>query len=118
MSELKPLPCPYCGRSTAIICETPYQGRPSFAVSCRTELCHGAAFQLGYGYYATEQEAITEWNRRASPWIRFEDRKPEEGQHVIISNAGRSLGSLYYYSVDNVALTHWMTIPKVEGNNA
>lgn len=65
-SELKEglMPCPFCGELTLNICETDYQGRPSYAVSCRTVDCHGAIWQLGYGQFATQEEAVGAWNHR------------------------------------------------------
>ena len=55
-AELKP--CPFCGGDKNTICKTDYDGRDSYAVSCRYPECHGAIFTLGYGYFADEAEAI------------------------------------------------------------
>lgn len=61
--ELKP--CPFCGGDKNTICKTDYEGRDSFAVSCRYPVCHGAIFMLGYGYFPTADQAIAAWNTRA-----------------------------------------------------
>jgi Lar family restriction alleviation protein len=68
--ELKP--CPFCGGDKNVICKTDYDGRDSYAVSCRYPDCHGAIFTLGYGYFSTKDEAISAWNDRYSgpeDWI-------------------------------------------------
>ncbi len=61
--ELKP--CPFCGGDKNTICKTDYDGRDSYAVSCRYPECHGAIFTLGYGYFPTKDQAIAAWNTRA-----------------------------------------------------
>ena len=61
------LPCPFCGGDENIICRTDYDDRDAYAVSCRYHNCHGAIFTLGYGYFATKEEAIAAWNTRALP---------------------------------------------------
>ena len=66
-AELKP--CPFCGGDKNTICKTDYDGRDSYAVSCRYPECHGAIFTLGYGYFADEAEAIAAWNTRALPAV-------------------------------------------------
>jgi Lar family restriction alleviation protein len=58
-------PCPFCGGDKNTICKTDYDGRDSYAVSCRYPECHGAIFTLGYGCFATKDEAIAAWNTRA-----------------------------------------------------
>lgn len=58
-------PCPFCGGDKNTICKTDYDGRDSFAVSCRYSDCHGAIFMLGYGYFPTADQAIAAWNTRA-----------------------------------------------------
>ena len=62
-AELKP--CPFCGGDKNTICKTDYDGRDSYAVSCRYPECHGAIFTLGYGYFPTVDQAIAAWNTRA-----------------------------------------------------
>jgi hypothetical protein len=64
-AELKP--CPFCGGDKNTICKTDYDGRDSYAVSCRYPECHGAIFTLGYGYFPTVDQAIAAWNNRALP---------------------------------------------------
>jgi Lar family restriction alleviation protein len=61
--ELKP--CPFCGGDKNTICKTDYDGKDSYAVSCRYPDCHGAIFTLGYGYFPTKDQAIAAWNTRA-----------------------------------------------------
>ena len=58
-------PCPFCGGDKNTICKTDYDGKDSYAVSCRYPECHGAIFTLGYGYFPTKDEAIAAWNTRA-----------------------------------------------------
>ena len=58
-------PCPFCGGDKNTICKTDYDGRDSYAVSCRYPECHGAIFTLGYGYFPTKDQAVAAWNTRA-----------------------------------------------------
>jgi Lar family restriction alleviation protein len=58
-------PCPFCGGDKNTICKTDYDGKDSYAMSCRYPECHGAIFTLGYGYFPTKDEAIAAWNTRA-----------------------------------------------------
>jgi len=60
-------PCPFCGGDKNVICKTDYGDGDAYAVSCRYMECHGAIFTLGYGFFATEVEAIAAWNTRAKP---------------------------------------------------
>jgi len=57
-------PCPFCGGEINGICKTDYCGGDAYAVSCRYKGCHGSIFTLGYGYFATKEEAIAAWNTR------------------------------------------------------
>jgi len=65
MKKEKLKPCPFCGGDKNVICRTDYDGRDSYAVSCRYPECHGGIFMLGYGYFADKAEAIAAWNTRA-----------------------------------------------------
>jgi Lar family restriction alleviation protein len=60
-------PCPFCGGGKHTICRTDYDydNKDAYAVSCRYHNCHGSIFSLGYGYFATKDEAIAAWNTRA-----------------------------------------------------
>lgn len=62
------LPCPFCGESNAIICETDYEGNtelvPAYAVSCRTKRCAAGIWSLAMGHFDTKQKAIKAWNTR------------------------------------------------------
>lgn len=62
-------PCPFCGESQAMLCDSPCGWNDSgkaWAVSCRTEDCHGAIFSLGYDLFETQAEAIAAWNTRTA----------------------------------------------------
>jgi Lar family restriction alleviation protein len=65
LADLKP--CPFCGGEKHTICRTDYDydNKDAYAVSCRYHNCHGSIFTLGYGYFATKDEAIAAWNTRA-----------------------------------------------------
>lgn len=72
MKEKKRKPCPFCGESNSVICETTYDegGREemqTYAVSCRTRDCHGVIYKLGFGLFAMKDDAIKAWNKRAKP---------------------------------------------------
>jgi len=63
------LPCPFCGESNAIICETDYEGNtelvPAYAVSCRTKRCAAGIWSLAMGHFDTRKKAIKAWNTRS-----------------------------------------------------
>jgi Lar family restriction alleviation protein len=67
MKKKKLKPCPFCGGEKHTICRTDYDydNKDAYAVSCRYHNCHGSIFSLGYGYFATKDEAIAAWNTRA-----------------------------------------------------
>lgn len=66
-------PCPFCGRTDA----GTMQGEQDYwEVYCEC----GVSGPL----FMTEQEATASWNRRASPWINFRERRPEDGQECWI----------------------------------
>lgn len=60
-------PCPFCGSTRLVMGTTEFKadGRPAYAVSCTTRGCHGVIFALGYGLFATQEQAVQAWNRRA-----------------------------------------------------
>lgn len=89
----KLLPCPFCGNSVAARAFTAHElsgcdcyiDSPCFAVCCSinesapTPMPNWkAGCGASSGYFATEAEAISAWNRRADGWIPVEERLPEE----------------------------------------
>jgi Lar family restriction alleviation protein len=62
--ETKLAPCPFCGGKKVNICATDFDGAKAYAATCRTRGCHGAIFQLGYGLFASQEEAAAAWNTR------------------------------------------------------
>jgi hypothetical protein len=66
----KLLPCPFCGSTRLIVCETTnsWNDPPkAYAVSCCTDQCHGHIWGLGHDLFKTEKEARKAWNTRAKP---------------------------------------------------
>lgn len=63
-------PCPFCG-GDAQMC---YGLDPYSYVMCLD--CEAESHD-----WASERETAAAWNRRASPWINFAERRPEDGQH-------------------------------------
>jgi hypothetical protein len=66
MGELKP--CPFCGGTKLMICDSPCgwsAGGKAYAVTCCARDCHGAIFSLGHDLFATPHEAVASWNIRA-----------------------------------------------------
>lgn len=48
----------------------------------------------------------------ASPWIRFEDGKPDEGQAIIVTDTIIDIITITrYLKGDELTYTHWMPIP-------
>ena len=76
-------PCPFCGGDKNTICKTDYDGRDSYAVSCRYPECHGAIFTLGYGYFPTKDEAIAAWNTRAVDPATIREAALREAYDVV-----------------------------------
>lgn len=69
MAKAKLLPCPFCGDTRLIVCETTFfWNAPSkaYAVSCCTDQCHGHIRGLGHDLFKTEKEARKAWNKRAA----------------------------------------------------
>lgn len=95
----KLLSCPFCG-------EEPRQSRVGvkhivFCLSCSTQTPS----------FYEEEEAIAAWNRRAAGWIPVEERLPEKGECLVVSD-----GTVYPASVifgeDFKHCTHWMPLPE------
>tara|TARA_R110000868_G_scaffold12098_5_gene58608 strand:+ start:4378 stop:4704 length:327 start_codon:yes stop_codon:yes gene_type:complete len=76
-------PCPFCGGDKNTICKTDYDGRDSYAVSCRYPECHGAIFTLGYGYFPTVDQAIAAWNTRAVDHAAIREAALREAYEVV-----------------------------------
>ena len=76
-------PCPFCGGDKNTICKTDYDGRDSYAVSCRYPECHGAIFTLGYGYFPTKDQAIAAWNTRAVDPAAIREAALREAADVV-----------------------------------
>jgi Lar family restriction alleviation protein len=53
-------PCPFCGGEAELLSMT-YRGGKVFGVFCKTQTDHGHFIDN----YASKQEAIDAWNRRA-----------------------------------------------------
>lgn len=70
--------------------------------AAKEELIHSYSNKYsGNGTFEYGQEAMlnmfrkgAEWHAKQSPWIRVEERLPDEGQRVLV-------GFLYYYKYDN-----------------
>lgn len=62
-------PCPFCGGSRTMLCDSPSiwgDDGKAWAVTCTVRDCHGAIFSLGHDLFKTPDEAITAWNTRAT----------------------------------------------------
>ena len=77
--------CPFCGGDKNTICKTDYDGRDSYAVSCRYPECHGAIFTLGYGYFPTVEQAIAAWNTRAVDHAAIREAALREAAAICIN---------------------------------
>ena len=87
-------PCPFCGESQAMLCDSPCGWNDSgkaWAVSCRTEDCHGAIFSLGYDLFETQAEAIAAWNTRTADQrcaeLEAENARLREAGQAVIDTA-------------------------------
>ena len=83
MTEPDLKPCPFCGGDKNTICKTDYDGRDSYAVSCRYPECHGAIFTLGYGYFPTVDQAIAAWNTRAVDHAAIRETALREAYEIV-----------------------------------
>ncbi len=102
--ELKP--CPFCGGEAI---------RGTFNVwcgSCRAETDKDDTD-------VTDQDVITAWNTRPSPWISVEDELPEETEGIwlcktkngAIEVLARNYGYASEWDFDCQCVTHFMPIP-------
>jgi hypothetical protein len=89
-------PCPFCGGDKNTICKTDYEGRDSFAVSCRYPVCHGAIFMLGYGYFPTADQAIAAWNTRAVDPAAIREDALREAAAAVSKLADHAVTALAY----------------------
>lgn len=67
------------------------------------------------------KDAYVQLDRRASPWIRLEDRKPEEGQLCLFHWKDHDNVLIVRYRQIYAAdypVSHWMPIPPMEEDNA
>lgn len=126
MEELKP--CPFCAavsgdadETEVWLCDnTDYESEysfPMFMVMCNNCLASS-------GNFATEEEAIKEWNRRASLWKKVDER-PEDMQTVlvmdkanlseIVSATYEEEGGMFWsdFLGRYFVATHWMPIPEL-----
>lgn len=119
--ELKP--CPFCGDDKIEVCTTDYNDGFVFAITCRTQDCHGAIWSLGYGLFASKEQAITAWNARAPHWQPIETAPKhikvfaycECGDYWTIKKTeDRCLieGSLCEDGLSISCITHWMPLPE------
>ena len=106
MSE-KLLPCPFCGHKPKMRNDLNGENEPYYQVrhDCMCLLSEIKTF-----CHKTEAEAIAAWNRRADGWIPVEERLPEEGEIVIVSNGGFINMVLNVFDAVEGA-THWMPMP-------
>lgn len=66
MSELKLLPCPFCGYERAFMHEVDSAAYgKKYAVSCRTKRCPAVIWELAYDLFPSKEEAVKAWNTRA-----------------------------------------------------
>jgi hypothetical protein len=66
MLEDKPVPCPFCEGTRLTICETDFEDRKAYAVTCCTIGCHGGIWALGHGRFESREQAVTAWNMRGA----------------------------------------------------
>ena len=112
MSELKPCPC--CnGKADIVMMDEYYDGNTwvyHYSIECKT---------CGLVTRSDTDRVIAGelWNRRASPWIRFEDRKPEEGQVCVFYWIDSDDLETWKYRKSGMSQnrpSHWMPVPEVE----
>lgn len=133
--ELKPCPCAHCGKPAFCFDNTYRTNGGEAYVQIRCRNCRVELKQRTKHLSAKDlkQKLIEVWNRRASPWVRMADKKPDEGQEVFIKVEGGdylySRGEYFegkFFGVHFLEgeswipllekqVTHWMPIPEIEG---
>lgn len=105
MSELKPLPCPFCGGKTLKIVNDNW-------IKCENIHC-GARGPM------QDDNPVRSWNRRASPWISVEDRLPEDGQSIFVvdKDIEEPDAITFWEGETRQSFTHWMAIPDIDTNS-
>ena len=107
MSEMKLLPCPFCGI-------TPQRGKKLEDGWCGISCYNGHVVEIGGD---SPEEAIAAWNRRAGGWQPI-DTAPKDGTFVLLLSDeseiyfGRFLGVEWDVGFDPTPeFTHWMPLP-------
>lgn len=85
-------PCPFCGGEGTLVEDIYNDHLYNYAI-CSNDYCNANT-----GRCDTEDEAITKWNNRPSPW--HTGTPTENGWYLLECNIGNSDGT--YYATD-----HW-----------
>ena len=78
MSEIKLLPCPFCGGEAELVRQHSGVSDKIYIVSCKNEECEAS---LGH-FCESKEMAITEWNTR-KPMERIIERLEEKKQEYL-----------------------------------
>jgi len=102
----KLLSCPFCG------CDDIYfAGDPPTSLTVCYAYCGQCGARTASYSPRSKAEVIAAWNRRAAGWIPVEERLPEKGECLVVSD-----GTVYPASVifgeDFKHCTHWMPLPE------
>lgn len=122
MPKIDLLPCPFCGRleTLRMICIPSEKYEFVYHVICDA-VNGGCGASTGWNH-STPEEALEEWNTRASGWIPCSERMPEIGITILIlfenqikvSRLEKSkLGFLMNGEfIGKNLVTHWMPLPE------
>ena len=88
--------CPFCGVTPPIPVGTRGVSRKHYAVRCGTDNCYGNP--LTPKTYATQEEAIAAWNRRAQP---AEEVQPVAWRYKVVNGYSFHAEKLDHYHSEN-----------------
>lgn len=109
MSEIKLLPCPFCGGEAILETDKIGNEQKLYYVSCKDDCI------TQYGYSSTKEYAIEKWNTR-KPIERIVERLEEEKQRLKkVKNNCIALSDNEVCDIENQAYNFCKTIVKEEG---
>lgn len=139
MPKIDLLPCPFCGKRDTAKCITVAEcdcnddptewDKTHYGVVCCAAILGGCGASTGWNH-STPEEAVEEWNTRASGWIPCSVKKPEAYKSVLVVikdndrytwiNIGETnedgnwmIGGEFWYSKSDTSITHWMPTPEL-----
>lgn len=65
MSNIEIKPCPFCGKTARVRCETDFDDINYYRVTCLTSRCYGHNSRYYVSRFTSKETAIKAWNRKS-----------------------------------------------------